>query len=64
MYENLEPGTSIAEDIYDHTERGRYEESRYFKLILGEIDQDFLNHLFKTRVDQRKNDVVKISRTN
>lgn len=41
MYDNLKPGTSLAEDIYDHIERGRYEASRYFKLTLGETDQDF-----------------------
>jgi len=49
MYDNLKPGTSVAEDIYDHIERGRYEDSRYFKLTLGEIDQDFFKSFIQDK---------------
>lgn len=56
MYDNLKSGTSIAEDIYDHIERGRYEENRYFKLVLGETDQRFFKSYIqdKNRPAQEK----------
>ncbi|OGG40590.1 hypothetical protein A2118_03170 [Candidatus Kaiserbacteria bacterium GWA2_50_9] len=41
IYDNLNSKTGLANDIYDHIERGRYEEKRYFKLTLGETDQEF-----------------------
>ncbi len=56
MYDNLDSGTSLAEDIYDCIERGRYEETRYFKLTLGETDQDFFRSFVqdKNRPMQRR----------
>jgi uncharacterized protein with ParB-like and HNH nuclease domain len=41
IYDNLNSKTGLANDVYDHIERGRYEEKRYFKLTLGETDQEF-----------------------
>ena len=41
IYDNLNSRTGLANDVYDHIERGRYEEKRYFKLTLGETDQEF-----------------------
>lgn len=49
IYDNLDSKSGLATDIYDHIERGRYEEKRYFKLTLGEMDQDF----FKSFIQEK-----------
>ncbi|MDD2935288.1 MAG: DUF262 domain-containing protein [Candidatus Pacebacteria bacterium] len=61
MYDNLDPKTGLAADIYDHIEQGRYEEKRYFKLVLGESDKDFFKLFIqdKDRPHQNKRGKVK-----
>ncbi len=49
MYDNLNSKTGLANDLYDHIERGRYEEKRYFKLTLGELDQEFFRSFIQEK---------------